>query len=434
MASIFQTLRSAVSKRRPADGTRKAGELFINMADRQIGYIDDQQKAQDLLPVTTFSAAATYAINDIVAKDGLLYQAKADIAAPGPWDAAAWKKITPTPTDYVHRGGDTMGGALAIKADAPGFYLDKNAAGVPNVFTGATAGKARWQVQFGDGSPESGSNAGSDLSITRCDDAGAGIDTPFKIERATGRVFLSPVLLMGNDKKGGNIAQAAPVTDPSQDTLGLWGATVAGDGGHIGLRGPTYPNSANSVEIYAGTAAARKQFWFKPDGNFSAQGDVVAGHYFMSGDSLGKIGMTTGNTVDFHWNNGFYYGIDKNQWVLINTSASDARMKQAESDVGDALAIVLRLRPTRYTFKADLPISVPAGERVGFMLQDARMALPSLGREMGKPDKSGETFLAYNEDDAFQLIAVLTRAMQQQQEQIAALTAEVEALKAARPA
>jgi hypothetical protein len=434
MASIFQTLRSAVTRRRPAAGTRKAGELFINMADRQIGYIDDQQKAVDLLPVTTFSAAATYAINDIVANDGLLYQAKVAVAAPGPWDPAAWKKITPTPTDYVHRNGDTMGGALGIKAAAPGIYLDKDAAGVPTVISGATAGKARWQMQFGDGTPEAGQNKGSDFSITRCDDAGAGIDSPFKLSRETGIVTIGPVLLMGNDKRGGNIGNSAIITEPSQDTLGLWGGVSAGDGGHIGLRGPTYPNSANSVEIFAGTAAARKQFWFKPDGVFVAPGDIAAGHYFMSADSGGKIGMTTGNRVDFHWNNGFYYGIDNNTWVLINTSASDARMKEAVQEVGDALALVMQLRPLRYRFKADLPISAPPGERIGFMLQDARTVLPGLGREMGKPDDSGETFLAYHEDDAYQLIAVLTRAMQQQQEAIVALQAEVEALKAARPA
>lgn len=53
-----------------------------------------------------------------------------------------------------------------------------------------TAALARWD--FGvDGTAESGANVGSDFVITRFDDSGVGINTPFKITRSTGLTTLA---------------------------------------------------------------------------------------------------------------------------------------------------------------------------------------------------------------------------------------------------
>ena len=50
--TIMQALRSAVAGFRPAAGTRQPGELFVNMADRVLSFIDDAGNSVDLNSVT----------------------------------------------------------------------------------------------------------------------------------------------------------------------------------------------------------------------------------------------------------------------------------------------------------------------------------------------------------------------------------------------
>jgi hypothetical protein len=59
---------------------------------------------------------------------------------------------------------------------------------------GYHANLPRWLVFLNNGGAESGSNSGSDFSITRYNDAGAGIDSPFSITRASGAVSIGGTL------------------------------------------------------------------------------------------------------------------------------------------------------------------------------------------------------------------------------------------------
>lgn len=66
--------------------------------------------------------------------------------------------------------------------------ITKGGAGAAGIYgyNGITTPLPRWFVQLGDGGVESGSNAGSNFGITRYNDAGAAIDSPFSINRASG--------------------------------------------------------------------------------------------------------------------------------------------------------------------------------------------------------------------------------------------------------
>ncbi len=64
-------------------------------------------------------------------------------------------------------------------------------AGTARQFVFLTAASARWTLQC-NSSAESGSNAGSNFTMTRFSDAGSGLDSPFVILRSTGQVFLGP--------------------------------------------------------------------------------------------------------------------------------------------------------------------------------------------------------------------------------------------------
>lgn len=152
-----------------------------------------------------------------------------------------------------------------------------------------------------------------------------------------------------------------------------------------------------------------------------AAADVQAGYWFRSGGAGNRMAMNTAHALEFHWNNGFYYRIDGNSWVLINASPSDESLKQDVEDIEGALDTVRRLRPITYRFKAGLTIATPPGERAGFVLQEARAVLPSLGRESGLPGTE-DTVLCYGDDDDKQLIALLVGAVKE-------LAARVEALE-----
>lgn len=70
-------------------------------------------------------------------------------------------------------------------------------AGTARQFVFYTAGSARWTLQVNT-TAESGSNAGSNMTITRFSDAGSGLDSPFIILRSTGQIFVAPESALTN--------------------------------------------------------------------------------------------------------------------------------------------------------------------------------------------------------------------------------------------
>ena len=89
-----QTNRSASTGVEPAVGTRKVGELYVNLADRQMGVIDATQTPQNLLAVTFFVSTAGYALGSFVVNAGTLYVSNT-LVAPGAFNPAQWTRIGP---------------------------------------------------------------------------------------------------------------------------------------------------------------------------------------------------------------------------------------------------------------------------------------------------------------------------------------------------
>jgi hypothetical protein len=77
--------------------------------------------------------------------------------------------------------------ALTLSANSPTLVLNKTN-GNSAVIYGQTGGLTRWQVILGNSASEGGSNAGGDFGISRFNDAGTGIDTPFYITRSSGDI------------------------------------------------------------------------------------------------------------------------------------------------------------------------------------------------------------------------------------------------------
>ena len=189
-----QTLRSSTAGNRPAVGSRQPGELYTNWPDRQIGVIDSTQTPMDLVAVRFFSTLATYAVGDQVWNGGYLYRCITAVTVAGAFTPANWAQ-------HMTVAGGTMTGALICTANNPSITvqpsagqaaaitLNKAASGIGDNIYGATAGLNRWVLQLGDGTAESGSNAGSNFSLSAYNDAGTIVSPPaLNIVRSSGLV------------------------------------------------------------------------------------------------------------------------------------------------------------------------------------------------------------------------------------------------------
>jgi len=86
---------------------------------------------------------------------------------------------------FVRLTGDTMSGNLTIAKDSPNFGLQANP-GTSVQIVGLRGSSPRWYFEVPNSSLETGSNAGSNFSLNRCDDAGNYSGTVLAIYRQTG--------------------------------------------------------------------------------------------------------------------------------------------------------------------------------------------------------------------------------------------------------
>jgi hypothetical protein len=82
----------------------------------------------------------------------------------------------------------TANNTVSINAPDPYFILNKAGSTSNNYVMGMSNGVPRWYLTLGNGTAESGGNAGSDLIITRMSDTGEWLSDPLTIDRATGIV------------------------------------------------------------------------------------------------------------------------------------------------------------------------------------------------------------------------------------------------------
>ncbi|MET0167524.1 MAG: tail fiber domain-containing protein [Vicinamibacterales bacterium] len=95
------------------------------------------------------------------------------------------------------KSGGTLSGDLTISKAGPYLFLNKAASGQSSVIWGQTAAKNRWSIELGHAAGEGGSNSGSDFVVARWDDAGAYINQPLVISRATGDATFSGFIGIG---------------------------------------------------------------------------------------------------------------------------------------------------------------------------------------------------------------------------------------------
>ena len=257
-----------------------------------------------------------------------------------------------------------------------------------------------------------GINGGGDLTADRTFDVDATVVRTTGNQTLAGTKDFSGIL----SNTGNNIT----LTRPGYSS---WGITTDAAASLSFM----YPNGTGRVAF-----ASNGNLWCEQLGGWLVQAITGVGQNGLYGgagilfNTGGRIRMTTGHLVNFHWNNGFYYNIDNNGYVLINASSSDERLKNMAADpsVAEAEAAVNALQPRRYSFKEGLPISNPEGELWGFTAQNIQTVFPSAVEERGMPDTE-DTYLALNITADTQMIAALTKVVQQLMVEVAELKARL---------
>jgi hypothetical protein len=184
--------------------------------------------------------------------------------------------------EYLPLTGGTLSEALTIASDTdptlyitslsptvwPGVIIDGPAAYIQGMVNGVP----RWEIDLGDGSPETGGNTGSNFGIYRYNDTGGSIDPNyvFLISRETGMVSLTGNLEIKADVAGylglystntsaadGAIAELGATNDvPHYASYGITGS------GYVGYVDTAYleTNAAGGLQLIT-DAAVPISFW-----------------------------------------------------------------------------------------------------------------------------------------------------------------------------
>jgi hypothetical protein len=196
------------------------------------------------------------------------------------WDGVKWVAGGLANAPFLPLLGGTLSGALTIaEAASSNLILDKAASGNAATINGQMNGVTRWHLNLGNSTPETGANTGSDLAVVRYSDAGALVDTPLTINRASGQVTVpnlnpSPLgdnrIINGdmrvdqrnNGASGGGGATASMYTidrwyySATQPTKVTWGRNLNAATGPVGF--PYYFGFQSSS---AYTPTATDNFW-----------------------------------------------------------------------------------------------------------------------------------------------------------------------------
>jgi hypothetical protein len=170
-----------------------------------------------------------------------------------------------------------------------------------------------------------------------------------------------------------------------------------------------------------------------------------ASAYGVFGSSTQSIGVYgyTGNSSSWA---GFFAG----RVMATSYSTSDRNLKKDITEVDNAMEILAQLKPKTYTFREDgeyALMNLPRGKHYGLIAQEVEEVLPALvaeaefepGRirkavrdakgEQGTYDNSNNDIIKFKALNYTELIPLVVKALQEQQEQIDVLKAENQSLK-----
>jgi hypothetical protein len=192
---------------------------------------------------------------------------------------------------------------LSLASTAAVQLIMNNPQGQSSNLVGQHNGNTRWYMSLADSAPETGGNNGANFGLSRCNDAGAIIDTPMSINRATGVVtFNAPVTCNGNVNVGNTLTTAnlvvtgTPPWSGGGGTAVKAGTTVTGSGGAVTVNFAAA--MTNPIVVASSISTPGNIAWTTVTGVNTNGFSVLV----TDNSSNGKVGVTV------HW-----MAVEKNQ-------------------------------------------------------------------------------------------------------------------------
>lgn len=169
---------------------------------------------------------------------------------------------------YLPISGGTLTGILTIQTVGyADLWLGKAAGAYGSRVIGSKGGLARWVLELGNASPETGGNTGSDFAVNHFDDAGGYISTALAISRASGITQIESLAVNGNTTTSGKLT-----VNGGNLLLG------AGATGYI-----TRPAATDNVVISTEAAGNLNQIALLADTTYANKNFTVYGAQFVWG-------------------------------------------------------------------------------------------------------------------------------------------------------
>lgn len=247
----------------------------------------------------------------------------------------------------------------------------------------------------------------------------------------------------GSDYSTGVYGAGGPYGVAGNGTsYGVWGVSS-----YTGIRG-----EGNSYGVFGtSTGTGEGVRGASPDGvGVYGVSSNFHGGYFYSGTNIALWAKTgTPNT------SGIYAGVFEGSLFSYGSyQTSDKNLKKNIQDVGDAMSIINKLKPKNYEFRNDgkyAAMNLPNGNHYGLIAQELEEVLPNLvayaphglGATTTKPDvgKTSTEAVAGKQQNEIseipdtkainytELIPILIKGMQEQQQQINLLLKRIEVLE-----
>jgi hypothetical protein len=360
---------------------------------------------------------------------------------------------SPTFTGTVTAAAADFSGAVTVTSP---LRLTGTVAGNNRMLEWQTSGSTRWQVSAHFGA-ESGSNAGSDLYVTRWSDAGTFLGTPLQIRRDNGLVTCesglvvqgNPLLVTGGSAAAPGIAFSgdtntglAQLSSAGVDTLSLVTngserVRVDADGnaqvGIANIAGLRFLDVVN-VDASQDSGSIIRLITRNAAGTGNASADFVRYNNgllnIVNGDS-GPIAIVAGGAerarvtadgevlIGTTGDNGAYLLQVNSQIYATNATiaTSDARFKTNVVPLADATGVVEALRPAAFDFLPQPDRNLANQRQVGLIAQEVQLALAGTDYAGSVVARCGDHLgIAYEK-----LVPVLIRALQESNARIAAL-------------
>lgn len=137
-----------------------------------------------------FAAALTITASASIVLPGAgnIVTAAGDIITFRSLGSGVWAFVCGTKGAFLPTIGGIMTGDVSFNKTAPTIIFNRTASGTDASFQSLVGGVNRWNLILGNSVAEAGSNAGSNLTLSRFSDAGAFLGTVVSINRATGAV------------------------------------------------------------------------------------------------------------------------------------------------------------------------------------------------------------------------------------------------------